>query len=88
MTGTYNRKAFYRKAKEIIKSNPEEKYQIIASDIEKFKYFNDAFGWKEGDSLLKFYTEMLNGIFENKDVLICPCPFRYFFTFYLRNPII
>lgn len=69
LTGTYNRKAFYRKAKEIIKSNPEEKYQIIASDIEKFKYFNDAFGWKEGDSLLKFYTEMLNGIFENKDVL-------------------
>lgn len=69
LTGAYNRKAFYRKAKEIIKSNPEEKYQIIASDIEKFKYFNDAFGWKEGDSLLKFYTEMLNGAFENKDVL-------------------
>lgn len=69
LTGAYNRKAFYRKAKEIIKSNPEEKYQIIASDIEKFKYFNDAFGWKEGDSLLKFYTEMLNGIFENKDVV-------------------
>ena len=26
LTGAYNRKAFYRKAKEIIKSNPEEKY--------------------------------------------------------------
>lgn len=29
LTGAYNRKAFYRNGKRIIKSNPEEKYQIM-----------------------------------------------------------
>lgn len=70
LTGAYNRKTFYRKAIEIMDNNPDEKYEIIVSDIEKFKYFNDAFGWKTGDKLLKFFVDNLFNVFKDKEVLI------------------
>lgn len=52
LTGLYNSNKFYRKADEIIHMNPEQKYVIIAVDIEKFRLINDRYGIEMGNRTL------------------------------------
>ena len=51
-TGIYNKQAFCRKASEMIRAHPEEKYLILRWDIDRFKVFNDIFGVAAGDEYL------------------------------------
>lgn len=52
-TGIYNKNAFFDKAEELIKSDPDRLYCIVRWDIDKFKVYNGIFGMAEGDRLLK-----------------------------------
>lgn len=52
LTGLYSKEFFYRRAKELLLRNPEQKYDIICSDIENFKLVNDVLGIPSGDRLL------------------------------------
>ena len=42
-TGIYNKEYFYKCARDILRQNPGEEYDIICSDIENFKPVNDIF---------------------------------------------
>ncbi len=53
LTGLYSKDYFCQKVEERLSENPEKEYSIICSNIENFKLFNDVFGSKEGDRLLK-----------------------------------
>ena len=53
LTGLYSKNFFYRKANELISENPNKKYSIICTNIENFKLYNDIFGLKKGDELLR-----------------------------------
>lgn len=53
LTGLYSKDFFYRKANELISENPNKKYSIICTNIENFKLYNDIFGLKKGDELLR-----------------------------------
>ena len=44
ITNLLTEKAFYEKADKILKENPDQDFDIIAVDIERFKIVNDAFG--------------------------------------------
>lgn len=59
MTGLYNRKAFYNKANEYMKSDSNRKYQIIFFNVESFKVVNELFGVKEGDRLIVFLAHII-----------------------------
>lgn len=52
LTGVYSKEFFYQKAKEIIEQNPEIRFDIVCSNVENFKLFNDLFGTSAGDRLL------------------------------------
>ena len=52
-TGIFNREAFSRRTEEMIRSNPEKKYILVRWDIDRFKIYNDTFGVKAGDDLLR-----------------------------------
>ncbi len=58
LTGLYSREPFYQSVTEILQKNPDKKYDIICSDIERFKLVNELFGSEEGDALLKFVALM------------------------------
>jgi len=60
LTGVYNRNTFYRLAKEMIKKDPEAKYDLILSDIESFKMINVRYGEEKGDELLAFVGNYLS----------------------------
>ena len=58
LTGAYNKEFFYQQIKEIILQHPEQKYDIICSDIENFKLVNDIYGIKAGDNLLRSVADV------------------------------
>ena len=62
LTGLYSKQFFYRCVREVLRQNPERRYDIICSDIENFKLINDVFGTAAGDQLLcgiaDIYREM------------------------------
>ncbi|MGN0715302.1 MAG: EAL domain-containing protein [Anaerovoracaceae bacterium] len=53
LTGLYSKEFFCQKVRERLQEDPEQDYCIVCSNIENFKLFNDIFGTKEGDRLLK-----------------------------------
>lgn len=52
LTNLFNRDGFYEKIQEILKNAPNEKYLMICSDIDNFKFINDLFGRSTGDKFL------------------------------------
>lgn len=53
LTGLYTPHAFDEKAKELVLDNPSTLYEILYLDIEHFKVFNERYGRKAGDEILK-----------------------------------
>lgn len=53
LTGLYTQEYFYQRVREQLNRQQEEKFDILCSDIENFKLFNDLFGTDFGDSLLQ-----------------------------------
>ena len=62
LTGLYSKGYFYQKVREELLANPEKEYCIVCSNIENFKLFNDSFGVKAGDRILKEIAEVFRNI--------------------------
>ena len=59
LTGLYIREFFYQQVKKCLAENEEKEYNLICSNIENFKLYNDAFGMPAGDRLLKEIAAVL-----------------------------
>ena len=59
LTGVYTREFFYRKLRERLDANPDKSYCIVCANVENFKLFNDTFGVREGDRLLRAIADIL-----------------------------
>ncbi|MGN1095858.1 MAG: EAL domain-containing protein [Eubacteriales bacterium] len=62
LTGLYRKEFFYQKVRERLEENPNEEYSIVCSNVENFKLYNDTFGIKAGDALLKEIAEKLKSM--------------------------
>ncbi len=60
LTGVLTKECFYKMTANILKNNPDKKYDIICCDIEKFKLVNDLYGTCTGDELLKHCARVLD----------------------------
>lgn len=61
LTGLYNKEAFYQKSSEILRAFPMTDFYIIYIDIERFKLVNDFYGTLQGNHLLEYLAQKLNG---------------------------
>lgn len=52
LTGLYTKEFFYQKVRERLNEDLTHEYNIVCSDIENFKLYNDTFGREAGDRLL------------------------------------
>lgn len=57
LTGVYTREFFYHYAEKKLAENPDEKYDIICSNIENFKVINSKYGMPAGDQLLRYIAD-------------------------------
>ena len=53
LTGLYRHDFFCKNVSEILLKNPDKDYSIICSNIENYKLFNDMFGVRAGNDLIK-----------------------------------
>ena len=53
LTGLFTKEYFYQLARGEIEANPDLEYNIVVSNLENFKLYNDLYGVTEGDRLLK-----------------------------------
>lgn len=59
LTGVYTKEFFCRKLRECLDANPDKSYCIVCVNVENFKLFNDTFGVREGDRLLRAIADTL-----------------------------
>lgn len=72
LTGILNRNAFCRKVDSLVKNNPEAvkdgRYAMVYFDILRFKAINDMFGMAEGDRVLCYVADLLQGLIGEDDL--------------------
>ena len=74
LTVLLNRNVFCRKVDSLIKKNPEAvqngQYAMVYFDVLRFKAINDMFGMAEGDRVLCYVADLIQGLI-GKDDLAC-----------------
>lgn len=78
-------RAFLQSAQVLIEEHPEEEYEIVRMDIERFRIISEMFGIDEGDKLLKFIAVKIQDIWMKKTKwhiaglhqMCLPCVFRF-----------
>ena len=68
LTGLYNRSYFEEELKRL-DTTRQLPLSIIIGDLDGFKLVNDAFGYKEGDDLLKNFAKVLRESCRSDDIL-------------------
>ena len=68
LTGVWNRTHFLKEAEEILNYNKNQEYYMISTDIDKFKYINDTFGYNMGDEVLKEEARQFAEIFGTRGI--------------------
>jgi len=69
LTGLYNRKMYYDRVEqymvEATKKNTTIDMAVIYADLDKFKYYNDAFGHSVGDAIIVEFAKIFTQASEN-----------------------
>ena len=58
LTGLYSKEYFYQRVRERLLEDSDGEYNIVCSNIENFKVYNDSFGVEAGDRLLREFADM------------------------------
>lgn len=65
LTGLLSHQAFLLYLNQILKENPERKYTLIMTDIDRFTFINAIYGAKNADALLRSMAKKLSGYTKN-----------------------
>lgn len=60
LTGIFNMQAFYARAEQLLRENPDCSYSILRMDIDRFKVINELYGLEAGDLLLKTMARLIS----------------------------
>lgn len=59
LTQFLNFEGFRVQAVKLLSENPDRKYVLWYSDLKKFKYINDVYGYETGDRFLKYWADCI-----------------------------
>ncbi|MFW5631728.1 MAG: putative bifunctional diguanylate cyclase/phosphodiesterase, partial [Acetivibrio ethanolgignens] len=68
LTGVWNRNKFIKEAERLLNHNKNKEYYLISTDVDKFNYINDTFGYSTGDEVLREEADQFARIFENQGI--------------------
>ncbi len=66
LTGIANKISFCENTEKMLRANPDKKFVLIRTNIERFKVINDLFGTNVGDLILKDVADTLELLFQGK----------------------
>ena len=64
MVAQLNFEGFRVQAVKLLSENPDRKYVLWYSDLKKFKYINDVYGYETGDRFLKYWADCIRETLE------------------------
>ncbi|MGI6104689.1 MAG: EAL domain-containing protein [Raoultibacter sp.] len=67
LTGCLNFEGFRNVAEELIRERPNNTYTLWYSDVRRFKFINDMFGYKTGDEFLCYWAQSLANSLKDGD---------------------
>lgn len=62
LTGLFSREYFYQKVQERLNESTGTSYAIVCSNVENFKVYNDIFGIRAGDEVLRRIADLFRGM--------------------------
>lgn len=68
LTGSYNLFQFTIEATKIVSNNPDKKFIIIYTDLDKFKLINETYGYSEGDRVLREFANRLKNMSNKNEI--------------------
>lgn len=69
LTGCLNFTGFKEKARWLMLNNPNLNYEVWHCDIKQFKLINDAFGYTNGDRLLRAWAKLVSSQLDEKEAV-------------------
>lgn len=69
LTGCLNFAGFKEKARWLMLRNPDLQYELWYCDIKQFKLINDAFGYANGDRLLRGWARMISEQLDENEIV-------------------
>jgi diguanylate cyclase (GGDEF)-like protein/putative nucleotidyltransferase with HDIG domain len=68
MTGIYNRRYLFKYLREQLAANPGRQLSIIIFDLDRFKLYNELYGYTEGDNAIIRVANMLSRILDRRGI--------------------
>lgn len=69
LTGCMTMNRFVLEANRMINQNSSQPYVLAYSDIDRFKFINESFGYPVGDRVLMEFVEIINGMIHEDELL-------------------
>lgn len=83
LTQVFNKSAFLRRTRTLLRNDPDRVYCVVALDVQRFRAINDIFGHEEGDRLLRYIAAQIgnelghSGTYGRTETdhfaICCPC---------------
>lgn len=80
ITGLFTKVAFAEHAQEVLRTQTDIEWNMIALDIDRFKLVNESYGQHVGDELLAYFAKLLIHFSETKN---CVCARSYADHFFI-----
>ena len=68
LTGLFSREYFCQEARKMLLQNPRKAYSLICLNVENFKRYNDMYGIRAGDRLLRKIADFFRGTIGEKGI--------------------
>jgi len=82
LTGMMNLTYFTSACEQYVNAHPRQEFALLYTDFTNFKYFNEAYGYNEGNNLLKEYAAFLK---DSKAILQCRITADSFVSLYATD---
>ncbi len=69
LTGTMSLPAFLSEAERIISEHPESHYALVYTDVDRFKFINETYGFKAGDDILIRIAQIVSSVQQGGELL-------------------